>query len=73
MVSELFARFQALPESLAATPILAIGLTLGAFFAGNWLFSRLPAGTFLEHRSLHVFDQLLPHDLRRAPLRVLNC
>ncbi len=41
MVSELLARFQALPESLAATPILAIGLTLGAFFAGNWLVSRI--------------------------------
>lgn len=41
MVSELFARFQALPDTLAATPILAIALTLGAFFAGNWLFSRI--------------------------------
>ena len=38
---ELFARFQTLPDTLAATPILAIGLTLGAFFAGNWLFSRI--------------------------------
>lgn len=39
-MSELLARSQALLEVLAATPILAIGLTLGAFFAGNWLFSR---------------------------------
>lgn len=40
-MSELFFRLDALADSLAATPILAIGLTLGAFFSGNWLFSRL--------------------------------
>lgn len=41
MESEFLARLQALPDTLAAAPILAIGLTLGAFFAGNWLFSRI--------------------------------
>ena len=28
-------------DVLSAGPVLAIGLTLGAFFAGNWLFARL--------------------------------
>lgn len=40
-MSELFDRLGALADTLAATPILAIGLTLGAFFAGNWLFARI--------------------------------
>ncbi len=40
-MTELLARLLALPETLSATPILSIGLTLSAFFAGNWLFRRL--------------------------------
>ena len=40
-MNELFSRFGALSDTLAATPILAISLTLGAFFAGNWLFARI--------------------------------
>lgn len=40
-MTDLFVRFQTLLDTLATTPILAIGLTLGAFFAGNWLFSRI--------------------------------
>lgn len=40
-MTELLARVLALPDTLSATPILAIGLTLGAFFAGNWLFRSL--------------------------------
>ncbi|WP_203298840.1 LrgB family protein [Marinobacter sediminum] len=40
-MTELLPRVLALPETLAATPILAIGLTLSAFFIGNWLFRRL--------------------------------
>lgn len=34
-------RVLAMPEALAATPVLAIALTLGAFFAGNGVFARL--------------------------------
>jgi len=34
-------RFVSLPGALGDTPVLAIGLTLGAFFAGNWAFARI--------------------------------
>lgn len=40
-MNELAGRFQALLELLSASPVLAIMLTLGAFFAGNRLFRRL--------------------------------
>ena len=40
-MTDLLERFLALPNTLSASPILAIGLTLGAFFAGNWLFRRM--------------------------------
>ncbi|MCK0162332.1 LrgB family protein [Marinobacter sp. S6332] len=40
-MNELAGRFMAIPDILSASPIFAIGLTLSAFFAGNWLFSRL--------------------------------
>lgn len=40
-MSELLERILALPSALSASPILAIGLTLGAFFAGNWVFRRI--------------------------------
>ncbi len=40
-MTELLERIIALPSALSASPILAIGLTLGAFFAGNWVFRRL--------------------------------
>lgn len=40
-MTDQLARVLALPETLSATPILAIGLTLSAFFIGNWLFHRL--------------------------------
>ncbi|WP_225314352.1 LrgB family protein [Marinobacter halotolerans] len=36
-----FERLLGVPDVLSGTPALAIGLTLGAFFAGNWLFARL--------------------------------
>ncbi|TYC55587.1 LrgB family protein [Marinobacter sp. BW6] len=34
-------RLGSLVEVLSASPTLAIGLTLGAFFAGNWVFARM--------------------------------
>lgn len=40
-MTELLVRVLALPDTLATTPMLSIGLTLSAFFAGNWLFGRL--------------------------------
>ncbi|MBK1887918.1 MULTISPECIES: LrgB family protein [unclassified Marinobacter] len=40
-MTELISRFMALPDVLSASPLFAIGLTLGAFFAGNWVFARL--------------------------------
>ncbi|MCL7945566.1 LrgB family protein [Marinobacter sp. ATCH36] len=40
-MSELSARFQELLGLLSASPVLAIALTLGAFFAGNRLFRLL--------------------------------
>src|SRR5690554_5796948 len=40
-MTELAGRFMAIPDVLSASPIFAIGLTLSAFFAGNWLFARL--------------------------------
>jgi len=40
-MTELAERFLSLPEVLSASPMLAIGLTLSAFFAGNWLFARI--------------------------------
>ncbi|SHK04997.1 Putative effector of murein hydrolase [Marinobacter antarcticus] len=40
-MTELAERFIAIPDILSASPIFAIGLTLSAFFAGNWLFARI--------------------------------
>ena len=40
-MTELAERLIALPDILSASPIFAIGLTLCAFFAGNWLFARM--------------------------------
>lgn len=40
-MTEFAERFFSLPEVLSASPIFAIGLTLSAFFAGNWLFARI--------------------------------
>lgn len=40
-MTELVERFVALPGLFSASPIFAIGLTLCAFFAGNWLFARI--------------------------------
>ncbi|WP_339783628.1 LrgB family protein [uncultured Marinobacter sp.] len=40
-MTELVERFVALPGLFSASPIFAIGLTLCAFFAGNWLFARM--------------------------------
>ncbi|WP_309044952.1 LrgB family protein [Marinobacter sediminicola] len=40
-MTEFVSRFIAIPDLLAASPILAIGLTLTAFFVGNWLFARI--------------------------------
>lgn len=34
-------RLLSLVERLSEGPVLAIGLTLGAFFAGNWFFARI--------------------------------
>lgn len=39
-MTELVERFLFLPNALSASPMLAVGLTLCAFFAGNWLFVR---------------------------------
>lgn len=40
-MTEFINRFMALPDALSSSPMFAIGLTLGAFFAGSWLFVRL--------------------------------
>ncbi|WP_100639152.1 LrgB family protein [Marinobacter salexigens] len=40
-MTELASRFIAIPDVLSTSPVLAIGLTLSAFFVGNWLFARL--------------------------------
>ena len=40
-MTELLARLSALPFTLSATPMLAIGLTLAAYFVGNWVFRGL--------------------------------
>lgn len=40
-MTEFAERFIAIPDILSASPIFAIGLTLSAFFAGNWLFARI--------------------------------
>lgn len=40
-MSEFFERIIAAPDALSAGPMFAVGLTLSAFFAGNWLFVRL--------------------------------
>ncbi|WP_421841351.1 LrgB family protein [Marinobacter algicola] len=52
---ELLERFYALPSSLSASPILAIGLTLSAFFAGNWLFRRMGSPLWLPPVVLSAF------------------
>lgn len=40
-MSDLAERFIAFPDALSAGPMFAVGLTLSAFFAGNWLFARM--------------------------------
>lgn len=40
-MTELAERVLSLPDTLSVGPMLAIGLTLSAFFAGNWLFARI--------------------------------
>lgn len=40
-VNDWYSRLLSLPETLSATPALAIGLTFGAFFAGNAVFRRI--------------------------------
>ncbi len=40
-MTELAERFLSLPDVLSASPMFAIGLTLSAFFSGNWLFARI--------------------------------
>ena len=57
-MTDLLERFLALPNTLSASPILAIGLTLGAFFAGNWLFRRMGRPLWLPPVVLSAF--LLP-------------
>lgn len=54
-MTDLLERFLALPNSLSASPILAIGLTLGAFFAGNWLFRRIGRPLWLPPVVLSAF------------------
>ena len=34
-------RLIGVPMTLSGTPMLAVGLTLGAFLAGNWVFTRM--------------------------------
>ncbi|WP_166269564.1 LrgB family protein [Marinobacter caseinilyticus] len=40
-MTELLARFSSLSDMLSTSPALAIGLTLGAYFAGNGIFVRI--------------------------------
>lgn len=40
-MTELAERVLSLPDTLSIGPMLAIGLTLSAFFAGSWLFARI--------------------------------
>ncbi|MDS1308653.1 LrgB family protein [Marinobacter xiaoshiensis] len=40
-MTEFASRFLAIPDVLSSSPMFAVGLTLVAFFAGNWLFARL--------------------------------
>ena len=54
-MTDLLERFFALPNTLSASPILAIGLTLGAFFAGNWLFRRMGRPLWLPPVVLSAF------------------
>ena len=54
-MNEFLERFHALPNALSASPILAIGLTLGAFFAGNWLFRRMGRPLWLPPVVLSAF------------------
>lgn len=54
-MTNLLERFLALPNTLSASPILAIGLTLGAFFAGNWLFRRMGRPLWLPPVVLSAF------------------
>jgi len=54
-MTDLLERFLALPNTLSASPILAIGLTLGAFFAGNWLFRRMGRPLWLPPVVLSAF------------------
>ncbi|AHI28979.1 LrgB family protein [Marinobacter similis] len=69
-MTDLLARVFDLPETLSATPILAIGLTLSAFFIGNWLFRRLGRPLWLPPVLLSAFVlaltiALLPLDYAR--------
>ncbi|MGO1461534.1 MAG: LrgB family protein [Marinobacter sp.] len=40
-MTEISGRFLSLADALSVGPMFAIGLTLTAFFAGNWLFARM--------------------------------
>lgn len=40
-MTEFSGRFLSLADALSVGPMFAIGLTLTAFFAGNWLFARI--------------------------------
>lgn len=40
-MTEFAGRFLSLADALSVGPMFAIGLTLAAFFAGNWLFARI--------------------------------
>ncbi len=40
-MTEISGRFLSLADALSVGPMFAIGLTLTAFFAGNWLFARI--------------------------------
>lgn len=54
-MTEMLERILALPSELSVTPILAIGLTLSAFFAGNWLFTRFGRPIWLPPVVLSAF------------------
>ena len=40
-MSDMLERLIDVPMALSGTPMLAVGLTLGAFLAGNWVFTRM--------------------------------
>lgn len=40
-MSDMLERLITVPMALSGTPMLAVGLTLGAFLVGNWVFTRM--------------------------------